>query len=104
MARRLPAIPIRSGASAASRSICRRHLLIDGRTTELTAREWAVMERLLARPGAMVCKAQLEDALYAFGAEVESNTVEVYVSRLRKKIGQGAIETLRGVGYRMAGR
>ena len=47
--------------------------------------------------------AQLEDALFAFGAEVESNAVEVYVSRLRKKIGNDLIHTSRGLGYRLGG-
>lgn len=71
---------------------------------ELTAREWAVFGRLLLRPGAIVSKAQIEEDLYAFGSEVESNTVEVYVSRLRKKIGSSRITTVRGLGYRLAGK
>jgi two-component system OmpR family response regulator len=75
-----------------------------GATVDLTAREWAVLDRLALRPGAVVSKAQIEDALYAFGSEVESNTVEVYVSRLRRKIGQDLVQTVRGVGYRLAGR
>lgn len=78
------------------------------RTTDadvaLTAREWTVLEELAARPGATVSKRQIEDALYAFGAEVESNTVEVYLSRLRKKLGPAAIQTVRGVGYRIAAK
>ena len=45
---------------------------------------------------------QLEEALYAFGAEIESNAVEVYVSRLRKKFGQNVVRTIRGLGYRRA--
>ena len=73
-----------------------------GEPIELTAREWAILDGLLARPGAVLSKAQLEDALYAFGAEVESNAVEVHVGRLRKKIGAGAIATVRGLGYRLA--
>ncbi|MDX2421765.1 MAG: winged helix-turn-helix domain-containing protein [Amphritea sp.] len=43
----------------------------------------------------------MEDHLYAFGAEIESNTIEVYVSRLRKKLDKGQLETVRGLGYRM---
>jgi len=70
----------------------------------LTAREWTVLDELAARPGATVSKRQIEDALYAFGAEVESNTVEVYLSRLRKKLGAAAIQTVRGVGYRIAAK
>ncbi len=67
----------------------------------LSGREWAVLDVLIARPGAIVSKGQIEEALYAFGSEIESNTVEVYVSRLRKKLGRQAILTLRGVGYKM---
>ena len=79
-----------------------RRIVRAGKTVELTAREWAVLDRLLLRPNAIVSKAQIEEALYAFGAEVESNTVEVYVSRLRKKLGRDHIVTARGVGYRLA--
>ena len=68
---------------------------------DLSGREWAIFEGLLARPGAILSKGQLEERLYRFDAEVESNTIEVYVSRLRKKLGPAAIETIRGVGYRL---
>ena len=78
-----------------------RRVTRSGLEIELTAREWAVLDRLMQRPGAVVSKSQIEEALYAFGSEVESNTVEVYVSRLRKKIGQKHIKTIRGVGYRL---
>ena len=73
----------------------------DGRPVQLTAREWALLEAFLARPGQLLSKAQLEDKLYAFDTEVESNTIEVHVSRLRKKLGAGIIETERGLGYRL---
>lgn len=68
---------------------------------QLTAREWALLDCLAQRPGATLSKAHLEEALYAFGAEIESNAVEVYVSRLRKKLGAKAIRTVRGLGYRL---
>lgn len=77
---------------------------LDGQVVELTAREWSVLDSLLRRPGLLVSKAQLEEALYAFGAEIESNAVEVYVSRLRKKIGAEQIATVRGLGYRLGRR
>jgi two-component system OmpR family response regulator len=80
----------------AARSIRR-----EGRPVTLTAREWALFEAFLARPGQLLSKTQLEDKLYAFGSEVESNTIEVHVSRLRKKLGAGVIETERGLGYRL---
>ena len=63
-----------------------------------------MLEALIDRPGAIVSKQQIDEALYAFGAEVESNTVEVYVSRLRKKLGKDVVETVRGLGYRLGGR
>jgi two-component system, OmpR family, response regulator len=72
-----------------------------GQPVDLTAREWTLFEALVQRPGAILSKDQLETHLYAFDAEVESNTIEVHVSRLRKKLGHEAIETLRGVGYRL---
>jgi len=75
-----------------------------GAAADITSREWAVLDRLLRHPGAVVSKAQLEDTLYEFGAEVESNAVEVYVSRLRRKLGQELIVTVRGLGYRIDGK
>ena len=78
-----------------------RSVLLNGRSVVLTAREWALFEALLARPGQLMSKAQLEEKLYAFDTEIESNTIEVHVSRLRKKLGAGIIETQRGLGYRL---
>lgn len=73
----------------------------DGKPVPLTAREWALFDAFLARPGQLLSKSQLEEKLYAFDSEVESNTIEVHVSRLRKKLGSGVIETERGLGYRL---
>ena len=67
----------------------------------LTAREWALLEALLSKPGQLFSKGQLEEKLYAFDSEVESNTIEVHISRLRKKLGAEIIETERGLGYRL---
>ncbi|MCC0081494.1 MAG: response regulator transcription factor [Rhodobacter sp.] len=78
-----------------------RSIRRDGRPVTLTAREWALFEALLTRPDQLMSKAQLEEKLYAFDAEIESNTIEVHVSRLRKKLGSGAIVTERGMGYRL---
>ena len=72
-----------------------------GKPVRLTAREWALFEALLSRPGQLLSKAQLEEKLYAFDAEIESNTIDVHVSRLRKKLGHSIIETERGLGYRL---
>lgn len=80
----------------------RRTAAVDGRLLDLTAREWAILDKLALHPGLVVSKSQIEDALFEFGAEVESNAVEVYISRLRKKIGHPLIQTSRGLGYRLA--
>jgi DNA-binding response OmpR family regulator len=77
-----------------------RRATVAGAEVTLTAREWAILERLLQRPGAAVSREQIEEAIYRYGAEVESNAVEVYISRIRRKLGPGLIDTLRGVGYR----
>jgi len=82
--------------------IARRCVRRNGKSIQLTAREWALLEAFLARPGQLLSKAQLEQKLYDFDAEVESNTIEVHVSRLRKKLGADLIETERGLGYRLA--
>ena len=81
--------------------LARRFVSVAGRPVDLTAREWAVLERLLRRPDAMIAKADIEDSLYEFGAEIESNAVEVYISRLRKKLGRDTIKTMRGAGYKI---
>ena len=78
-----------------------RSLHKSGRAVPLTAREWVLLEAFLQRPGQMLSKRQLEETLYSFDTEVESNTVEVHVSRIRKKLGAGIIETARGLGYRL---
>jgi two-component system response regulator QseB len=70
-----------------------------GRPLTLSAREFALLEALLDRPGAVLSRAQLEERIYGWGEEVESNTVEVYVHSLRKKLGTGFIRNVRGVGY-----
>jgi two-component system OmpR family response regulator len=72
-----------------------------GATIPLTAREWVLFEAFVQNPRALVSKAQMEERLYSFDAEVESNTIEVYIGRIRKKLGHGVIETIRGLGYRL---
>lgn len=102
VARRAAANPnplVQAGNASIDRAA--RRVEVAGEPVELTAREWAVLDQLLRNPRAIVGKGQIEDALYAFGAEVESNAVEVYVSRLRKKLGRELISTVRGVGYRL---
>lgn len=78
-----------------------REVRLQGRPVRLSAREFAVLEALLRRPGAVLSRAQLEEHLYGWGEEVESNAVEVYIHGLRRKLGSDSIRTLRGVGYRV---
>jgi two-component system response regulator QseB len=70
-----------------------------GRPVSLSAHEYAVLEALLQRPGAVLSRAQLEDRLYGWDEPIGSNAVEVYIHGLRRKLGPDAIRTLRGVGY-----
>jgi two-component system response regulator QseB len=79
-------------------------VFLKGRALILSAREFAVLLALLDRPGAVLSRAQLEDKLYGWNAEVESNTVEVYIHALRKKLGRDFIKNIRGVGYMVAER
>jgi DNA-binding response OmpR family regulator len=71
----------------------------DNTAVHLSAHEFAVLEALMQRPGAVLSRAQLEDRLYGWQDSVESNAVEVYIHGLRRKLGADAILTLRGVGY-----
>jgi two-component system response regulator QseB len=70
-----------------------------GAPVTLSAHEYAVLEALLQRPGAVLSRAQLEDRLYGWDDPIGSNAVEVYIHGLRRKLGSGAIRTMRGVGY-----
>jgi two-component system, OmpR family, response regulator len=108
---RLRAVSRRSGAGAAqarrrfgavevdlgARTAYRADLRID-----LTAREWTVLEALVLRSGRIVQKADLEKLVHGLDSEVASNALEVHVSALRRKLGREVVETVRGLGYRMA--
>lgn len=74
-----------------------------GKPVQLTAREWVLFEAFVQRPGQLLSKVQLEERLYSFDTEIESNTIEVHISRLRKKLGHDTLETARGLGYRLGG-
>ena len=76
-----------------------REVTLRGKPLSLSAREFALLEALLDRPGAVLSREQLEEKLYGWDEEVESNTVEVYIHSLRKKLGQDFIKNIRGVGY-----
>ncbi|MCA0255800.1 MAG: response regulator transcription factor [Proteobacteria bacterium] len=78
-----------------------RNVRINGKPVVLTAREWVLFEAFLQRPGQLLSKTQLEERLYSFDTDVDSNAIEVHISRLRKKLGAQVIETERGLGYRL---
>jgi two-component system, OmpR family, response regulator len=75
---------------------------LHGQAVPLAAREFALLQCLMERPGAILSRAHLEERLYGWGEEVESNAVEVYIHHLRRKLGRDAIRTVRGVGYIIA--
>ena len=79
-----------------------REIRVRGEPVALSAREFALLEALLARPGAVLSRAQLEEKLYGWNEEVESNAVEVHIHALRKKLGADAIRNVRGVGWMIA--
>jgi len=73
----------------------------DGAEVALSPREFALLQLLMERPGTILSRAQLEERLYGWGEEVESNAVEVHIHGLRRKLGAQFILTVRGVGYRV---
>lgn len=70
-----------------------------GQPVQLSAREYAIVEALMLRPGLILSRAQLEERMYGWGDEVGSNTVEVYIHSIRRKFGAEFIQNVRGVGY-----
>ncbi|WP_374592538.1 response regulator [Aquabacterium sp.] len=76
-----------------------KQVTLRGEPVMLSAREIAVLEALMLRPGAILSRAQLEDRLYGWGDEIESNAVTVYIHQLRRKLGADFIKNVRGVGY-----
>jgi two-component system OmpR family response regulator len=108
---RLRAVNRRRAGAAASRQrfgavevdVGAKGAWLEGERIELTAREWAVLEALVLRAGRIVPKTELERLVLGFDAELASNALEVHVSALRRKLGRPLIETVRGLGYRVAG-
>lgn len=72
---------------------------LGGQAVELSAREFSILHELLHNAGRVLSREQLEQRLYGWGEEVESNSVEVHIHHLRKKLGAELIRTVRGVGY-----
>lgn len=80
-----------------------KQVTLDGKPVALAAREYALLHDLMTHKNQVRSRAQLEESLYAWGEETESNTVEVYVHYLRKKLGSDFIRTVRGFGYQLGG-
>jgi DNA-binding response OmpR family regulator len=76
-----------------------KRVTFQGIKTELTAREYALLVCLLERANRIVSKTQLQNAVYDWSSDVESNTIEVYIHQLRRKLGAETIKTIRGLGY-----
>lgn len=74
---------------------------LKGTTVDLSNREWAILIPLMTHPNKIFSKSNLEDKLYAFDSEINSNTIEVYVHHIRSKLGKDIIRTIRGLGYRL---
>jgi two-component system, OmpR family, response regulator len=79
----------------------RRRVTSDGTEVTLTAREYALLEYLMRRPGEVVSKTELLDHVWDASIDTAPNVVEVYVGYLRRKIGRNLLETVRGAGYRL---
>ena len=92
---------LRCGALVLDTRQCR--VSVDGQALVLTGHEYRVLAYLMQRPGQVVSRSELIEHIYAQDCDRDSNTVEVFVARLRKKLPEGAIETVRGLGYRMVG-
>ena len=77
------------------------HIQRQGRTVELSRREWSLLRALLQSPGRILSTEQLRDSLYGYSQDVENNAVNVHVHHLRRKLGHELVETVRGEGYRL---
>lgn len=82
-------------------SEARRTVTMNGANVPLSRREFAILHALAERPGHVLSRGQLEDRIYGWDEEVESNAIEVHIHKLRAKLGRETIETVRGQGYRM---
>lgn len=108
---RLRAIQRRSSGSGSSVlsfgridiDLSRNRVTVDKMPIDLTAKEWTLLQVLVTRADRVHSKESLLSALYGFDEEADSNTLEVFISNLRRKLGKDAIQTLRGIGYRFTG-
>ncbi|MEO6624999.1 MAG: winged helix-turn-helix domain-containing protein, partial [Burkholderiaceae bacterium] len=82
--------------------VTREAVVNDGSAVQLSSREFSLLQALMVRPGAILSRSDLEDRLYGWGEEVESNAVEFLIHALRRKLGSGIIKNVRGVGWMVA--
>lgn len=109
---RLRALIRRAGGHASAELACGEIVLdtrhgrvsVGGQPLTLTSHEYRVLDYLMHHPGRLVSRSDLIEHIYAQDFDRDSNTVEVFIARLRKKLPEGAIETVRGLGYRLLGR
>jgi len=94
----------RIGDESLSLDLEKRMLWCNGAASLLSAREFALMHAFLERPGMILSRGQLEDRLYGWGKEVESNAVAVLIHTMRKKFGQSLIRNVRGIGWTVTHR
>jgi two-component system, OmpR family, response regulator QseB len=109
LAARLRAIQ-RRGSGRARSTLCWRDIVLDPamlsvtraeKPVALTRREFTILRLLMERPGAVIPRMALEEAIYGWQEGVESNAVEVHIHNLRGKLGSGIVQTVRGIGYRV---
>jgi two-component system response regulator QseB len=91
-----------SAYGALSIDPARRSVVFRGEAVDLSQREFAVLEALMKEPGTVVSRQKLEDAVYGWGEEIGSNSIEVHLHHLRRKLTPALIRNVRGVGYRLA--
>jgi len=110
VAARLRALTRRAGGHATA-TLHWRDIVLDpasmnvtraGEPVRLSRREFSILRALIDRPGQILSRSQLEERLYGWQEEIESNAIEVHIHNLRAKLGPGVVETVRGVGYRIA--
>lgn len=93
------AAPLLSNGTVSLDPATRQAVVDGGASVQLSNREFALLRALLARPGAILSRSDLEDRIYGWGEEVESNAVEYLIHALRRKLGSGTIKNVRGVGW-----
>lgn len=93
------AVPILSNGVISLDPTTLKASTVDGKSAQLSSREFSLLQALLSRPGVILSRSDLEDRIYAWGQEVESNAVEFLIHALRRKLGAENIKNVRGVGW-----